>query len=92
MRKLIVIILQLPIRLYKLLISPLLPKSCIYHPTCSTYFLDSLKVHGPLKGSVLGILRILRCNPFFMGGFDPVSKDAKLKTEIRKFRIFRRKD
>lgn len=91
MRKLIVFILQLPIRLYKWVISPLLPKSCIYHPTCSTYFMDSLKVHGPLKGFAFGILRILRCNPLFMGGVDSVTKEDSFKSEINKFKVFRRK-
>ena len=63
------------IKLYRYLISPYFPSNCRYLPTCSEYFLDCLKLNGPLKGSFLGIKRILRCHPIkFLGGksgFDP---------------------
>ncbi len=72
-------------------ISPLLPDSCIYAPTCSTFFAKSLEVHGPIKGFVVGILRILRCSPLFMGGCDCVDKESTLKDEFHKFRVFRRR-
>lgn len=84
-------IIKIPIKIYKLIISPFLPKSCIYEPTCSTYFIRSLDIHGPVKGSVYGLLRILRCNPFFMGGWDKVEKETTLKKELDKFRIFKRR-
>lgn len=67
------------IRIYRLLLSPLLPDSCRFYPTCSEYFIEALNVHGFFKGSYLGIKRIFKCNPFFQGGFDPVpEKDDKV--------------
>jgi len=60
------------IKLYQILISPLLPDSCRFYPTCSTYFIEALKERGFITGSYLGIKRILKCNPFFEGGYDPV--------------------
>ncbi|MCX7832933.1 MAG: membrane protein insertion efficiency factor YidD [Ignavibacteria bacterium] len=62
------------IRLYQILISPILPPSCKFEPTCSNYFIDALEEYGALKGSILGIKRIFRCNPFSKGGYDPVPK------------------
>jgi putative membrane protein insertion efficiency factor len=68
--------LSLPIRLYRVLISPLLPASCRFQPTCSAYALEALHEHGPLKGLYLATRRILRCHPItWLGGssgFDPV--------------------
>ncbi|MCL2706093.1 MAG: membrane protein insertion efficiency factor YidD [Spirochaetaceae bacterium] len=58
--------------IYKKLISPLLPRACIYEPSCSSYAIEALKKYGPLKGSFLSIKRILRCHPFSKGGDDPV--------------------
>lgn len=60
------------VRGYQLVISPVLPPSCKYTPTCSHYALDALRVHGPLKGTMLAVWRVLRCNPFSHGGYDPV--------------------
>ena len=68
------------IKLYKLFISPLFPGSCKFSPTCSSYFIDSLKAHGLIKGTYKSILRILRCNPWFShGGYDPVKKHGEIK-------------
>ena len=71
------------IKVYKLIISPLLGHSCRYLPTCSEYSIDALKNFGFLKGSYLGIKRILSCHPIkFLGGgegFDPVNKKEKIK-------------
>ncbi|MDO4552646.1 MAG: membrane protein insertion efficiency factor YidD [Bacillota bacterium] len=53
-------------------ISPLLPGSCRFYPTCSSYFIQALEKYGALKGSWLGIKRILKCNPFHPGGYDPL--------------------
>jgi uncharacterized protein len=62
-----------PIRLYQLLVSPLLPaNTCKYHPSCSEYAVQALRRHGLVKGSVLAGWRLLRCNPWSRGGFDPV--------------------
>ena len=66
------------IKFYKLVISPYMGNNCRYLPTCSEYFIDSLKEYGAIKGSTKGIKRILSCHPIkFLGGndgFDPVVK------------------
>jgi putative membrane protein insertion efficiency factor len=62
----------LAVRGYQVSISPLLPASCRYYPSCSAYAVDALEKHGALRGSWLAARRILRCNPFTAGGFDPV--------------------
>jgi putative membrane protein insertion efficiency factor len=65
-------VLVVVIRAYQYFISPMLGARCKYYPSCSAYTLEAIKVHGPLKGVGLGAWRILRCNPFSNGGFDPV--------------------
>lgn len=65
-------ILSLPIRAYRLLLSPLLPKVCRFHPSCSAYALGALEVHGPFTGLYLTLRRLMRCHPFHPGGLDPV--------------------
>lgn len=60
------------IRFYQRRISPLLPASCRYYPTCSSYAIEAIRIHGALKGTALALWRILRCNPFSKGGVDPV--------------------
>ncbi len=65
-------LLALPIRLYRALLSPLLPPSCRFHPSCSRYALQALAVHGAARGSWLTAGRLLRCHPFCDGGIDPV--------------------
>lgn len=65
-------LLALPIRLYKRWLSPLLPPACRFHPTCSVYALEALQKHGALRGVRLILWRLLRCQPFHPGGFDPV--------------------
>ena len=60
------------IKVYRFAISPLFPPCCRFRPTCSDYALTALRVHGLFKGSVLTMWRILRCNPFTKGGYDPV--------------------
>lgn len=67
------------IKMYQVFISPILPSSCRFYPTCSVYFYDSLKIHGFFKGSFLGIKRILKCNPFFEGGVDHVPPKVNFK-------------
>jgi putative membrane protein insertion efficiency factor len=62
---------------YKKCISPLLPNSCIYVPTCSTYMLEAINRFGVLKGLWLGTKRILRCRPGKEGGLDPVPDNPK---------------
>jgi putative membrane protein insertion efficiency factor len=65
-------ILSIPIYLYRYSISPLLRPSCRHVPSCSQYALDALKIHGPLKGLILGTNRIFRCRPGGTHGYDPV--------------------
>lgn len=60
------------IRLYQKYISPVKITRCPYIPTCSAYGLEAIEKHGALKGSMLAAWRILRCNPFSHGGYDPV--------------------
>ena len=60
------------VRFYQRFISPLLPDSCIYIPTCSQYAVEAISKYGVLKGCWLGLRRILRCNPWRDGGYDPV--------------------
>lgn len=60
------------IRFYQKFISPLKPKSCRFYPTCSQYAIDAIKKYGIIKGGIMAIWRILRCNPFNPGGYDPV--------------------
>lgn len=60
------------IQVYRYLISPLIPAACRYEPTCSTYFLEALKIHGLLKGTFLGVKRISSCHPWGGKGYDPV--------------------
>jgi len=60
------------LRFYKQWISPLLPVACRFQPTCSEYMLQAIERHGAIRGVRLGVLRLLKCNPFHTGGFDPV--------------------
>ena len=61
-----------PIKLYQILLSPLLGQSCRYHPTCSQYAVEAIEKFGPIKGVWLGIKRIARCHPWGGSGHDPV--------------------
>lgn len=70
------------LRFYKRNISPLLPNACIYTPTCSEYAMEAIRVHGVFKGTGLAIWRLLRCNPFMKGGYDPVPEPKKRKESI----------
>lgn len=72
MKRLIVTILIIPVRFYQLVISPMLPPSCRYVPTCSQYTIEALRKHGPVKGLWLAVKRILRCHPWGGSGYDPV--------------------
>ncbi len=60
------------IRLYRYIISPVLPNSCRFAPTCSEYSMEAVDKYGALKGSYLSLRRILKCHPFHPGGYDPV--------------------
>ena len=60
------------IRFYRRHISPHFPSCCKYYPTCSSYALEAIEVHGAFKGGLLAAYRLLRCNPLSKGGYDPV--------------------
>ena len=60
------------IRFYQKYLSPLKSKKCPYFPTCSQYGLEAIQIYGAVKGGLLALWRILRCNPFSKGGYDPV--------------------
>jgi len=60
------------VKTYKKYISPILPNSCRFYPTCSEYAMEAINKYGVLKGSIKSIYRILRCNPLNKGGYDPV--------------------
>lgn len=64
----------IPVYLYKWMISPFTPASCRHIPSCSEYFIDAVKMHGPFRGSWMGIKRIARCHPWGTHGYDPVPK------------------
>ena len=70
--KIFIGLLIIPIKIYKLFISPILPNACRYYPTCSEYSIEALKKHGPVKGLYLAIKRILSCNPWGGSGIDMV--------------------
>ncbi len=71
-------LLQAIIRAYQILLSPFWGSQCRFHPTCSSYAIEALDKHGAIKGSILAIYRIFRCNPWAKGGIDPVP-DKKSK-------------
>ena len=60
------------IRLYQKALSPLLMPACRFHPTCSDYAIEAIRVHGAVRGLLKAAWRVLRCNPYSRGGFDPV--------------------
>jgi hypothetical protein len=60
------------IKFYRLFISPILPPSCRFYPTCSEYSMEAISKHGAFYGSILAAKRISRCHPLNPGGFDPV--------------------
>ena len=64
----------LPIKLYQITISPILPNTCRHLPTCSEYTIEAIKTYGVFKGIIKGAYRILRCNPLGSSGYDPIKK------------------
>ncbi len=89
---LIRIVATLPIKAYQVLISPLLPPSCIYHPTCSNYAVDAIHKHGAGKGLILAVLRIVRCNGFFQGGNDEVDENLTIGGALGKYKEYSRRN
>lgn len=72
-------VLSLPIVAYQRWISPAFPRRCRYEPTCSAYALGAIRRFGPLRGGLLAAWRLLRCNPFSHGGFDPLPRRFTLR-------------
>jgi putative membrane protein insertion efficiency factor len=68
-----------PIVVYRRVLSPALPRRCKYEPTCSHYALDAIGKYGILRGVVLALWRLLRCNPWSYGGYDPVEDQRLFK-------------
>lgn len=62
----------LPVRIYQLILSPILPQTCRHTPTCSQYTIEAINLHGPIKGIWLGLKRLSRCHPWGTSGYDPV--------------------
>ena len=73
-----------PVIAYRKLISPALPRRCKYEPTCSRYAVDAVRRFGILRGLVLAAWRLLRCNPFSYGGYDPVEAQRVFRSARRK--------
>ena len=68
MKRIVVVLLKL----YRALVSPYVPTTCRFYPSCSTYMIEAIEKKGIVRGVLYGLLRILKCNPFHPGGFDPV--------------------
>ncbi|MCX7857740.1 MAG: membrane protein insertion efficiency factor YidD [Deltaproteobacteria bacterium] len=68
MKRFLVVVLKT----YRLFVAPYLPGECRYYPTCSAYAIEAIEKRGVLKGVFLVLRRILKCNPFYPGGYDPV--------------------
>lgn len=71
-KRILSLLLSLPVYLYRYTLSPFLGKACRHVPTCSQYMLDALRIHGPFTGFVMGVNRIYRCSPWGTHGYDPV--------------------
>ena len=72
-----------PIRAYQRFISPAMPRRCKYYPTCSAYAINAVREFGVLRGLLLAGWRLLRCNPFSHGGYDPVENQTLFKRHRR---------
>lgn len=79
MKRLATALVLAPIHLYRRLISPLIPARCKYHPSCSRYALDAVREVGVARGLVLAAWRLLRCNPWSNGGYDPIEERPLFK-------------
>jgi len=80
LRRIVVALLVLPIRAYQVVVSPLLGPRCRFYPSCSAYAVEALRVHGPLRGTLLALRRLLRCHPWNPGGLDPVPPARRAKS------------
>ena len=78
-------ILKFFIKLYRKFISPILPQSCRFTPSCSQYAIEAIDKFGAIRGTILATYRILRCNPFCRGGYDPVPDKFTFKRQELKY-------
>ena len=78
-------ILKFFIKLYRKFISPILPQSCRFTPSCSEYAIEAIDKFGAIRGTILATYRILRCNPFCRGGYDPVPDKFTFKRQELKY-------
>ena len=76
-------VLILLVRAYQVTLSPLFGDCCRFHPSCSCYMVEALRVHGALKGTLLGVWRLLRCHPFGKHGYDPVPPRGAWRNEFK---------
>ena len=74
-------VLILLVRAYQVVLSPVMGGACRFEPSCSNYMIGALKVHGPVKGFLLGLWRILRCHPFGAHGYDPVPPKGRWRCD-----------
>jgi putative membrane protein insertion efficiency factor len=72
-----------PIRVYQRLVSPALPRRCKYEPTCSAYAVQAIRELGVVRGIILAAWRLVRCNPFSHGGYDPVEARTLFREKRR---------
>jgi uncharacterized protein len=87
LRRGFVLLLSVPVKIYQWIISPMLPASCRYEPTCSSYAIEALRVHGPIKGLIMGTRRILSCHPWGGHGHDPVPPKGTPLFRFKKYRV-----
>lgn len=80
------LILIIPVKVYQWIISPMLPGSCRYVPTCSQYAIEALRVHGPIRGLILGTKRIFSCHPWGGHGYDPVPPKGTPLFKFKKYK------
>jgi uncharacterized protein len=71
LRRWVGFVMILLVRFYQVALGPLFPKVCRFEPSCSEYFIQAVKKHGPLRGACRGVWRVCRCNPWNIGGYDP---------------------
>ena len=74
-------VLILLVRAYQVTLSPLFTGCCRFEPSCSNYMIESIEVHGAVKGVLLGLWRLLRCHPFGKSGYDPVPPEGRWRNE-----------
>lgn len=62
----------MPIRFYQVIVRPILPSSCRFHPSCSAYAIDAIEAYGIIRGLLTACFRLCRCHPYSQGGYDPI--------------------